>query len=77
MSVRATARRIIKSRQIEGCSQLKTACLLLLRDRDCGEQFILRRRHVGRIAREPDLAAQSMQEGVAPVFSCLTSEGQA
>jgi hypothetical protein len=76
MSVRGTARRMIKSCQIESCSQLKTARLLLLRDGDCSEQCILGRRHIGRIALEQNLAPQAMQESVAPVLSCLTCEGK-
>src|SRR5215470_14368133 len=75
MSVRGTARGTIKACQIESCVQLKTARLLLLRDGDCSEECILGRRRIRRIALEQNLAAQAMQESVAPVFPCLTSEG--
>src|SRR6516165_2792406 len=57
MSVRGTARAIIKSCQMESCAQLKTARLLLLRDRDCSEERILSRRRMRRIALEQNLAA--------------------
>src|SRR5215475_9144825 len=76
MSVRGTARGIIKSCQIESCAQLKTARLLLLRDGDCSKERILGRRRIRRIALEQNLPVQAMQEGVAPVFSCLTREDQ-
>jgi hypothetical protein len=56
--------------------QFKTARLLLLRDGDGGEERILGRRRIDRIALEQDLAAQAMEERVAPVFSCLTCESQ-
>jgi hypothetical protein len=46
----------------------------LLRDTDCGEQCILGRRRIRRIGLEQNLAAQAMQEGIAPVFSCLSCE---
>ena len=75
MSVRGTARGIVKSCQIESCAQLKTARLLLLRDGDCSEKSILGRPRIRRIVLEQNRAAQAMQESVAPVFSCLTREG--
>ena len=75
MSVGRTARGIIKACQIESCAQLKTARLLPLRYGDCGEVSILGQRRFRWIALEQNLAAQAMQESVAPVFSCLTCEG--
>jgi hypothetical protein len=44
-------------------------CALLLRDGHCGEECVLGRRRIGRIALEQNLAAQAMQESVAPVFT--------
>jgi hypothetical protein len=67
---------MIKSRQTESGVQLKTAGLLLLRDGDCRQECLLGRLFIGRIKLEQDLAAQAMEESVAPVFSCLTCEGQ-
>src|SRR5262245_54760534 len=61
MSVRGTARGIIKSCQIKSCAQLETSCLLLLRDGDCREERILGRRRIRRIALEQNLAAQAMK----------------
>jgi hypothetical protein len=75
MSVSGTACGFIQSCQIENCAKLKTARLLLLRDGDCGEESVLGLRRIGWIALEQNLAAQAMQESVAPVFSCLTCEG--
>jgi hypothetical protein len=72
MSVSGTAGGIIKACQIESRAQLKTPHLLLLRDDDCSEQCILGRRCIRRIALEQNLAAQAMQESVAPMFSCFT-----
>jgi len=48
------------------------ARLLLLRDGDCREECVLGKRRVCQIALEQDLAAQAMQESVAPAFTCLT-----
>jgi hypothetical protein len=44
----------------------------LLCNGDSGEECILGRRRIRRIALEQNLAAQAMQESVALVFSCLT-----
>src|SRR5215471_14144614 len=74
MRVRGSVRRVIELRQRERCAQLKTARLLLPRDGDCSEECILGRRRIRRAALEQNLAAQAMQESVAPVFSCLTCE---
>jgi hypothetical protein len=48
----------------------------LLRDGDCGEERLLGRRRVGRIALEQNLAAQAMEESVALVLSCLVCESE-
>jgi hypothetical protein len=66
---------VIELRQRERRAQLKTARLLLLCDGDCSEKCILSRRRIRRIALEQNLAAQAMQESVAPALSCLTCEG--
>src|SRR5262249_54493389 len=68
--------RLIKLGQRKRRAQLKDPCFLLLGEGDCREQCILGRRRIRRIALEQNLAAQAMQESVAPVFSCLTCEGQ-
>ncbi len=47
-----TPRRVIKACHTESSAQLKTACLLPLRDGDCGEERILCRRRIGRIKLE-------------------------
>jgi hypothetical protein len=66
---------VIELRQRERRAQLETPRLLLLRDGDCGEECVLDRRRIRRIALEQNLAPAAMQESVAPVFSCLTCEG--
>ena len=66
---------MIELRQRERRAQLETPRFLLLRDCDCSEEGILCRRGIRRIALEQNLAAQAMQESVAPAFSCLTREG--
>jgi hypothetical protein len=67
--------RLIKLGQGKRCAQFKTPCFLLLGEGDCGEQCILGRRRIRRIALEQNLAAQAIQESVAPVFFCLTGKG--
>jgi hypothetical protein len=49
----------------------------VLRDGDCGEECILGQRRIRRIALEQNLAAQAVQESVAPVFPCVTGGGLA
>jgi hypothetical protein len=66
---------VIELRQRERCAQLEAPRLPLLRDGDCSKECFLGWRLVRRIALEQNLAAQAMQESVAPVFSCLTCEG--
>jgi hypothetical protein len=66
--------RLIKFSQRERGAQLEAPRFLLLRDGDCGEQCILGRRRIRRIALEQNLAAAAMQESVAPAFSCLGRE---
>src|SRR5215831_5872859 len=66
---------MIELRQRECRAQLETPRLLLLRDGDCGEERILGGCRIYRIALEQNLAAEAMQESVAPVLSCLTCEG--
>src|SRR5215813_12755804 len=68
--------RLIKLGQRKRRAQLKTPCFLLLGEGDCSEQCILGRRRIRWIALEQNLAAQAMQESVAPVFSCLSCEDQ-
>jgi hypothetical protein len=53
----------------------RSSALFAAADGDCGEQCILGRRRIRRIALEHNLAVAAMQESVAPAFSCLSREG--
>jgi hypothetical protein len=44
--------------------------------RQCRKENVVGRRPIGRIALEQNLAAQTMQESIAPVFTCLVRESE-
>src|SRR6476660_3099791 len=58
-----------EARKAHGGAQLKTPCLLLLRDGDGGEECFFCRRRIRGFALEQDLAAYAMQESVSPAFA--------
>jgi hypothetical protein len=76
MSARGPARGIVESRQTESRAQLKTARLLLPHDGDCPEECLFGRHCILRIALEQNLAAQAIEESVAPALSCLACESE-
>jgi hypothetical protein len=68
--------RLAELRERQRRLQFEAARLLLLRDGDCREKSLLGRRFIRRTALEENLAAQTMQESIAPVFSILACESQ-
>ena len=68
--------RLIKLRQRSRRAQPKAPRSLLLRDGDRGEECFFRRRRVSRIALQQNLAADAIQESIAPAFFCLPCKRQ-
>ena len=76
MGIFGTTGRLIELRQPERRLELKAPRLLLLCNRDGGEERFLRWRSIRRIALEQNLAADAVEERIGPMFAGLARERQ-